>query len=66
MLDPFDDKSLRMKTVPDGLVIYSIGIDRKDDGGMVIPKIDEPTADMGFKLWNVPQRRQPAASPVKW
>jgi hypothetical protein len=68
MLDPFDDTPLQMKTVPDGLVIYSIGTDKKDDGGMVLPKVDEPTADIGFKLWNVPQRRQ-AATPVpivKW
>ncbi len=63
ILDPFEDKPLRMKLVPDGLVIYSIGTDKKDDGGMVLPKVDEPTADIGFKLWDVPKRRQPAASP---
>lgn len=68
MTDPFDEKPLRMKTVNDGLIIYSIGPDKKDDEGLVLSNIDVSTADIGFKLWNVPQRRQ-AATPVpkvKW
>jgi hypothetical protein len=32
-LDPFDGKPLRMKVVPGELIFYSVGMDRKDDGG---------------------------------
>ncbi len=61
-LDPYDGKPLRYKAVPDGVIVYSIGPDRTDNGG----KIDraKPTAagtDMGYQLWDVPRRRQKAA-----
>jgi hypothetical protein len=55
--DPFDGKPLRLGHLPDGLVVYSVGPDRTDDGG----KIDRshPGAqgtDVGFQLWD-PDRR---------
>jgi hypothetical protein len=55
--DPFDGKPLRLAHLPDGLVIYSLGPDRTDDGG----KIDRshpgaPNTDVGFQLWNVDWR----------
>jgi hypothetical protein len=61
-LDPYDGKPLRYKAVPDGVIVYSIGPDRVDDGG----KIDRarPTTagtDMGYQLWDVPHRRQKSA-----
>ena len=31
--DPFDGKPLRYKKAQKGYVIYSIGLDRQDDGG---------------------------------
>jgi hypothetical protein len=61
-LDPFDGKPLRIKAMPDGIVVYSIGKDRTDDGGhigmqpedLALPK------DIGFRLWNPDHRAQPA------
>jgi hypothetical protein len=61
-LDPYDGKPLRYKAVPDGVIVYSIGPDRVDNGG----KIDraKPTVagtDIGYQLWDVPWRRQKSA-----
>jgi hypothetical protein len=55
--DPFDGQPLRLGHRPDGLVVYSIGPDKTDDGG----KIDRsypgaPGSDIGFQMWNVEQR----------
>lgn len=57
--DPFDGQPLRFRRTSDGIVIYSIGPDRADDGG----KIDRqhPTAvgsDSAVQLWDVAKRRQ--------
>jgi hypothetical protein len=65
-LDPYDGKPLRYRRLQDGVVIYSIGPDEKDDGG----KLDRqnPTApgtDLGFQLWDVNRRRQPWRPPPK-
>lgn len=58
--DPFVDASLRLKHLPDGIVIYSVGVDRQDNGGHIDrEKIDEMGTDLGFRLWNVNARRQP-------
>lgn len=32
-MDPFDDKPLRYRKQGDGFIVYSVGADRKDDGG---------------------------------
>jgi hypothetical protein len=61
-IDPHDGKLLRYKKLPDGIVVYSVGPDRIDDGG-IIPSIVHmaPGArhDVGFRLWDVKHRRQP-------
>lgn len=51
--DPFDGRPLRLRRLQDGLVIYSVGPDRVDDGG----KLDGQTpdargTDVGFQLWD--------------
>jgi hypothetical protein len=58
--DPFDGQPLRYRPTKDGVVVYTLGPDRKDDGG----KLDRTTpraanTDIGFELWNVERRRQP-------
>jgi len=67
LLDPFDDQPIRYKLLPDGVVIYSIvGISPKDDiddGGDVLNHDNETRdrpKDLGIRLWEVAQRRQPA------
>src|SRR5205814_10211529 len=62
--DPFADGPLKLKKLPDGLVIYSVGVDRSDDGGVIDRK--DPArkgADVGFQLWDVAKRRGPPVPP---
>ncbi len=61
-LDPFDGRPLRYKRLPDGVLVYSIGPDEQDDGGTLNRKnITAKGTDVGFRLWDVSARRQPAA-----
>ena len=60
-LDPYDGKALRFKPVADGVIVYSVGPDRTDNGGNI--DRTKPTSvgtDLGFQLWDVKHRRQPA------
>jgi hypothetical protein len=59
-LDPFDGNPLRYRVIDDGVVVYSIGPDHTDDGGKIDrEKLDTSGTDIGIRLWNVNQRRQP-------
>lgn len=49
-LDPFDGVPLRCKPASDAATIYSIGIDRNDDGGDVNQSGDGHPKDIGFRL----------------
>lgn len=63
-VDPFDGKPLRLKHTDDGLIVYTIGHDRTDNGGNLDrAKQLQPGTDLGFRLWDVPKRRQPAPPP---
>ena len=59
--DPFDGRPLRLKRTPDGLAVYSVGQDLKDDDG----RPGHPDGDVVFRLYDVAARRQPAADPKK-
>jgi hypothetical protein len=64
LADPFDDKPLRIARFDQGIVVYSIGFDGEDNGG----KLDRANprtkgTDLGFRLWDVPHRRQPPRPP---
>src|SRR5262249_4859609 len=50
LVDPFNGNPLRFRRLPDGLVIYSVGADRKDNGGNLSREIDEGV-DIGIRLW---------------
>ncbi|HQR08256.1 MAG TPA: hypothetical protein PLN21_15620 [Gemmatales bacterium] len=54
-IDPYTAQPLFLKALPDGLVIYSVGKDGKDDGGDVLPG-EVPAKDLGYRLWNPAQR----------
>ncbi|MFO0802966.1 MAG: hypothetical protein U0791_07560 [Gemmataceae bacterium] len=59
-IDPFDKQPLRFKKLPDGVLIYTVGTDRNDDGGD-LRRADNPGGkDEGFRLWDVKERRKPA------
>jgi hypothetical protein len=60
-IDPFDGQPLRFRRLEDGLVIYSVGLDRTDDGGKLDRKRPgEPGTDVGFQLWDADRRITPA------
>jgi hypothetical protein len=70
-LDPYDGRPLRYKRLADGVVAYSVGPDGTDDGGTLDRDNPvKPGTDLGYRLWDVPQRRQqlrpaPAAAPAR-
>jgi hypothetical protein len=56
--DPFDGQPLRWLRLPDGIVIYSVGPDRTDNGGKLDRRHpDQPGTDLGFRLRDEPGRR---------
>jgi hypothetical protein len=59
LTDPFDGQPLRYRRLPDGVVIWSVGLDGKDDEGKLsdggVP--DSEGKDVGFRLWDVNKRR---------
>jgi len=57
LLDPFTGKPLILKTLPDGLIIYSVGYNCIDDGGKIFPTDKQYTGDIGYRLWDPRQRR---------
>jgi hypothetical protein len=61
--DPVDGQPLRLARRPDGIVIYSIGLDGKDDGGVVAAENKGNPSDIGIRLWDIAQRRQPPLPP---
>jgi hypothetical protein len=64
--DPFDGKPLRYSKVPDGVLVYAVGPDLKDNGGtfpVLVWKIGERGTDVGFKAWS-PEFRHLPPEPV--
>jgi hypothetical protein len=64
-LDPFDGKPLRYAHRDDGVSIYSIGNDGKDDGGQIRSdkELRDQSKDIVFRLYNPDQRRLPPLPP---
>jgi tRNA A-37 threonylcarbamoyl transferase component Bud32 len=57
--DPYDGAPLRYRRLEDGLVIYAVGWDRKDNQGTLdYQNPNREGADVGFRLWDVRLRRQ--------
>jgi hypothetical protein len=63
--DPFSDRKVRYLRTPEGVVVYSVGLDGKDDRGVSEEEADrrwdrdvdsEPTWDISFRLLD-PERR---------
>lgn len=64
-LDPFDGKPLKYPRRGDGVTVYSVGADGRNDGGRVIdgPDAKAPGTDVGFRLYDPKARGLPAARP---
>ncbi len=60
LLDPFTGKPLILRRTGDGLIIYSVSSDGRDDGGTFLPNYRAAGSDVGVRLWDPDKRRQPA------
>jgi hypothetical protein len=59
--DPYDGAPLRYRRLADGVVSYSVGLDGQDNGGTLDPSRPlSPGTDVGYRLWDIDRRRQPA------
>ena len=58
--DPFSDEDLRYKHFEEGIVVYSVGRDGEDDGGLQTD-VFEPDKDIAFRLFDpgVRGKREP-------
>ena len=71
--DPMDGQPLRYRRTDVGIVVYSIGDDDTDNQGNIYRDqhdqrwvdiaLRQREIDIGFRLWNVTQRRQPPMGP---
>jgi hypothetical protein len=59
-VDPFDGQPLRMKQADGSFTVYSIGMDRIDNQGQLDVKPFQPGSDIGCRLFDPANRRQPA------
>jgi hypothetical protein len=60
-IDPYDSQPIRCRRLVDGFVIYCLGPDHEDNGGTLDRKNSiRPGSDVGFRLYDVGQRRLPA------
>ncbi len=62
-IDPYDAAPLRFRSFVDGVVVYSVGADREDNGGKFDRNPQAKGSDRGFRLWDVARRRQPPRLP---
>ncbi len=65
-LDPYDNRPLRYRNDGEGVVVWCLGMDRKDDGGdrATLNTYKEGT-DVGFRLWDVEKRHAPRKGPPR-
>jgi hypothetical protein len=57
-LDPFDGNPLRYRLTDQGVVIYSVGPDEKDNGGRFDKDARRSDRDLALRLWDVRKRRE--------
>jgi hypothetical protein len=64
--DPHDGKPLRLARWGEGIAIYSVGKDLRDDGGANVKlfQTNDGKQDLGVRLWDAVRRRQPPRPPV--
>ncbi|MBI2803431.1 MAG: hypothetical protein HYX68_00425, partial [Planctomycetes bacterium] len=64
-MDPMDNLPLRFRRTKDGIVIYSIGLDKADNQGNVDrSRAAAPGVDIGFRMWDPNKRRGAPLPPI--
>jgi hypothetical protein len=62
--DSCDGRPLRYRLLPDGVLVYSVGMDEVDNGGTIDrANLMAQGIDIGFQLWDVSARRQAPLPP---
>jgi hypothetical protein len=61
--DPYTGEPLMLKRRPSGIVIYSVGPDRLDNGGAPLQRGPKMTGDVAFRLFD-PKCRRAIAEPL--
>jgi hypothetical protein len=60
--DPYNGKPIRFRRTAFGVVVYSVGPDGTDDGGLIDDAdMTRAGTDIGIRLWDPDNRRQPPA-----
>ena len=62
--DPCDGLPIKYVRLPGRVVVYSVGPDGVDHGGLVSDLSAKAACDYGIRLYDVALRRQPAPPPV--
>lgn len=57
--DPYTGSPLVYRQNDDGIVVYSVGVNGKDDQGDIEHRSDAVDKDVGFRLYNPERRKQP-------
>ncbi len=61
-LGPFDGRPLRYRRLPDGVAVYSVGPDGKDDDDMFVERgAKSPNTYVSYRLWDPARRWQKPA-----
>lgn len=58
--DPFDGAPLRMARQGTAVIVYSVSLDKLDQGGILLPNPTASGSDVGFVLHDPASRRRPA------
>ncbi len=57
--DPFGGQPLRYQRTPEGVVVYSVGVNQTDDGGRPAPRQHRNAGDLVFRVLAPEHRRKP-------
>ena len=64
-IDPFSGQPFVYRRTAHGFTLYSVGVNRKDDGGQHDPRFGDEKKDRDFVFWPIPDREpaSPATHP---
>jgi hypothetical protein len=60
-IDPFSGQPFVYRRTDDGFTLYSVGFDRKDNGGRHDPRMGEDRTDSDYVFWPIPEPQATSA-----